>query len=298
MHDAVSRDDAMFAFMSEHSLSSFLARNGSVLVDVIETRGSTPREAGTYMLVADFEIWGTIGGGQFEYMAIDNARAILRGGGETIMDIPLGPEIGQCCGGRTKLRFSLVTPAIAEALEHRLLRERDERTAVYLFGAGHVGLALATALLPLPFAVTVVETRRQALEDLPSGVTPRLTAMPEATVDHIPAGGAAVILTHDHALDFLIAERALARQDLNYVGMIGSATKRATFSHWLQRQQGEETRKQETAAMMSRLVLPIGGSAIRDKRPEVIAALVAAELLQHLPLSAPATLSERQIAAD
>jgi len=191
-----------------------------------------------------------------------------------------------------------VTPAIAEALEHRLLRERDERTAVYLFGAGHVGLALATALLPLPFAVTVVETRRQALEDLPSGATPRLTAMPEATVDHIPAGGAAVILTHDHALDFLIAERALARQDLNYVGMIGSATKRATFSHWLQRQQGEETRKQETAAMMSRLVLPIGGSAIRDKRPEVIAALVAAELLQHLPLSAPATLSERQIAAD
>ncbi|MNI29370.1 XdhC and CoxI family protein [compost metagenome] len=288
----------MFALMSEPSLSSFIARNRSVLIDVTETRGSTPREAGTYMLVADEEIWGTIGGGQFEYMAIDNARAILKGGGEAIMDIPLGPEIGQCCGGRTKLRFTVVTPSIAGALQHRLLRERDERPAVFLFGAGHVGLALATALLPLPFAVTIVETRRQALQDLPSDVTPRLTAMPEASVDEIPPGGAAVILTHDHALDFLIAERALARRDLNYVGMIGSATKRATFSHWLDRQQGEETGKQETAAMMSRLVLPIGGSAIRDKRPEVIAALVAAELLQHLPLTAPATLSERQIATD
>ncbi|MND64590.1 XdhC and CoxI family protein [compost metagenome] len=288
----------MFALMSEPSLSSFIARNRSVLIDVTETRGSTPREAGTYMLVADEEIWGTIGGGQFEYMAIDNARAILKGGGEAIMDIPLGPEIGQCCGGRTKLRFTVVTPSIAGALQHRLLRERDERPAVFLFGAGHVGLALATALLPLPFAVTIVETRRQALQDLPSDVTPRLTAMPEASVDEIPPGGAAVILTHDHALDFLIAERALARRDLNYVGMIGSATKRATFSHWLDRQQGEETRKQETAAMMSRLVLPIGGSAIRDKRPQVIAALVAAELLQHLPLTAPATLSERQIATD
>lgn len=288
----------MLAFMSQHSLSSFLARNGAVLVDVIETRGSTPREAGTYMLVADCEIWGTIGGGQFEYMAIDNARAILKGGGEAIMDIPLGPEIGQCCGGRTKLRFSVVTPSIVEALEHRLLRERDERPAVFLFGAGHVGLALATALRPLPFALTVIETRRQALEDLAAGVTSHLTAMPEASVDDIPAGGAAVILTHDHALDFLIAERALARRDLNYVGMIGSATKRATFSHWLYRQQGENAVKQDIAAMMERLVLPIGGSTVKDKRPEVIAALVAAELLQHLPLSAAATLSERQIATD
>jgi xanthine dehydrogenase accessory factor len=295
-HAAVSPDDVMFLSMSEPTLSAFLARNRSVLIDVAETRGSTPREAGTYMLVGEDEIWGTIGGGQFEYMAIDNARAILKDGGEAIMDIPLGPEIGQCCGGRTKLRFTLVTPSIAEALEQQLRHERSARTAVFLFGAGHVGLALANALHPLPFAVTVIETRRQALDDLPAGVTPRLTAMPEASVDDIPAGGAAVILTHDHALDFLIAERALARQDLNYVGMIGSATKRATFSHWLERQQGEDEAKQATAAMMSRLVLPIGGSAVKDKRPEVIAALVAAELLQHLPLIAPATPSERQIA--
>lgn len=284
--------------MSEPSLSAFLACNRSILVDVIEAKGSTPREAGTYMLVGDEAIWGTIGGGQFEYMAIDNARANLKGGGETVMDIPLGPEIGQCCGGRTKLRFTLVTSQIVEMLEDRMVRERDDRPAVFLFGSGHVGLALARALAPLPFAVTVVETRKEALKNLPAGVTTHLTSIPEASVDDIVPGGAAVILTHDHALDFLIAERALKRSDLAYVGMIGSATKRATFSHWLDRQEGENVMKRENAVMMSRLILPIGGSAVRDKRPEVIAALVAAELLQRVPLAMPDTRLERQVAAD
>ncbi len=285
--------------MSAPSLSAFVTGNRTVLVEVIETRGSTPREAGTYMLVADEAIWGTIGGGQFEYMAIDNARAMLKGAGEPLMDIPLGPEIGQCCGGRTKLRFTVVTPPVAALLVRRLLRESDERPAVFLFGAGHVGLALTQALLPLPLAVTVIETRKEALETLPTGVKSRLAAMPETCVGDIPPGGAAVILTHDHALDFLIAERALARHDLSYVGMIGSATKRATFSHWLARQQDEiDARHGTVKAMMSRLVLPIGGGLVRDKRPEVIAALVAAELLQRVPLTATGVSSDRQIAAD
>ncbi|AYD01849.1 xanthine dehydrogenase accessory protein XdhC [Neorhizobium sp. NCHU2750] len=272
--------------MTAFALIEFVARHRSVLVEVTGTRGSTPREAGTFMLVAANAIWGTIGGGQFEYMAIDNARALLDGGGQAEMDIPLGPEIGQCCGGRTTLSFTLVTPELAAMLERRIDREHEERPAIFLFGAGHVGQALARALGPLPFAVTVVETRADELNHLPDTVTRRLSAMPEACIADIAAGGAAVILTHDHALDFLIAERALARADLSYVGMIGSATKRATFAHWLARQASEEPARPDPAMMMARLTLPIGGSAVRDKRPEVIAALVAAELLQKVPLMA------------
>jgi xanthine dehydrogenase accessory factor len=290
------RPDAMIIDMSAPGLSEFLLRHRCVLVELVEARGSTPREAGTFMLVATETIWGTIGGGPFEYMAIDNARAMLEGRGETSMDIPLGPEIGQCCGGRTRLSFMLVTPEAEAELRKRLDHERDTRPTVFLFGAGHVGLALARALAPLPFAVTVIETRKEELADLPDGMTRRLVAMPEACIADIPAGGAAVILTHDHALDFLIAERALARADLAYVGMIGSATKRATFSHWLARQAGRHAEKGGSAAMMARLVLPIGGSTVRDKRPEVIAALVAAELLQQVPLTVPQMHSERQIA--
>lgn len=104
--------------------------------------------------------------------------------------------------------------------------------------------------------------------------------MPESFVKAIPAGGAAIILTHDHALDFLIAQQALSRTDLAYVGMIGSATKRATFAHWLKRQTRDEHDVGE--AMLSRLVLPIGGNAVKDKRPAVIAAMAASEVLQSL----------------
>ncbi|MBP1845429.1 xanthine dehydrogenase accessory factor [Rhizobium petrolearium] len=279
--------------MHDLPLSDFITTHPrTILVEVTETKGSTPREVGAFMLVAETAIWGTIGGGQFEYMAIDNARAMLSDGGEAMMDIPLGPEIGQCCGGRTKLSFTPVTSQIIEKLERKLRNEEEERPSIVLFGSGHVGQALARALSPLPFAVTVIETRAEALEDLAEDATKHLTAMPEAFVKTIPEGGAAIILTHDHALDFLIAKEALARPDLAYVGMIGSATKRATFANWLKREGGDEK-------MLSRLVLPIGGDAVKDKRPAVIAALVAAELLETYATKEPQVsrqqTSKRQI---
>lgn len=144
-----------------------------------------------------------------------------------------------------------------------------------LFGAGHVGRALTAALRPLPVATLVVETRREELDELPDGTATRLLAMPEALVAELPPGSVVLILTHDHALDFLIAREALARSDLAYVGMIGSATKRATFAHWLTREGGDKS-------SLERLTLPIGGGAVKDKRPEVIAAMTAAEILTAL----------------
>lgn len=260
--------------MPDTSLPSFLARSPAILVEIEAVKGSSPREAGTFMLVSQEALWETIGGGQFEYMAIDHARAMLRTGtAEDRMDIPLGPEIGQCCGGRTLLRFQLITAEIAAALEARIKGETEQQPAVFIFGAGHVGKALAEALSLLPLTLTVVETRESELRDLPSAVASVLTPVPEALVTKIPANGAAIIVTHDHALDFLIAKEALARDDLAYVGMIGSKTKRATFAHWLA-DQGEPPSR------LAKLVLPIGGNSVRDKRPAIIAALVAAELLQ------------------
>ncbi|ANK86761.1 MULTISPECIES: xanthine dehydrogenase accessory protein XdhC [unclassified Rhizobium] len=259
-------------------LHTFLAAHPeSVLVDITGTQGSTPREAGAFMLVSPTALWSTIGGGQFEFMAIANAREMLAGtGGALIMDIPLGPEIGQCCGGRTQLRFRRLTKALTDELEARLAGEIERLPEVFLFGAGHVGRALAAALAPLPLSVTVVETRQQELANLPDETKARLVPMPEALVKDIPAGGAVVILTHDHALDFLIAREALERTDLAYTGMIGSATKRATFASWLSREGGGER------GWMERLTLPIGGSVVSDKRPEVIAAMTTAEILTAL----------------
>ncbi|MBX5026342.1 xanthine dehydrogenase accessory protein XdhC [Rhizobium lentis] len=260
------------------TLPAFLtAHPDSILVDITGTQGSTPREAGAFMLVSPTALWGTIGGGQFEFMAIANAREMLAGtGGALTMDIPLGPEIGQCCGGRTQLRFRRLTQALKDELDERLAGEIERLPDVYLFGAGHVGRALASTLAPLPLSVTVVETRQEELANLPAQTKTRLVPMPEALVKDIAAGGAVVILTHDHALDFLIAREALERTDLAYTGMIGSATKRATFARWLLREAGGER------GSIERLTLPIGGYAVRDKRPEVIAAMTAAEILTAL----------------
>jgi xanthine dehydrogenase accessory factor len=259
------------------TLAHFLSTHpAAILIDITATQGSTPRETGTFMLVADAAIWGTIGGGQFEFMAIANARDMLAGtGGKQSMDIPLGPEIGQCCGGRTQLRCRRATPATIAELKRRMQDETRDWPEIFLFGAGHVGQALAAALKPLPLVTTVIETRQHELDELPPDTRTRLVAMPEALISDITSGSVVLILTHDHALDFLIAKEALARHDLAYVGMIGSATKRATFSHWLAREGGEK-------AWLERLTLPIGGAAVKDKRPEVIAAMTAAEILAAL----------------
>lgn len=254
----------------------FLATHQPVaLVRVRTARGSTPREKGAWMLVSGDAIFGTIGGGQLEFMAIDAAREMFAGNaaGPRSLDIPLGPEIGQCCGGRVGLSVEMVTPELqASVLEDARAEDARDRH-VYLFGGGHVGQALAAALAPLPLEVHVVETRADALSGLPDVVETRLTAVPEECVGAAPPGSAFVVLTHDHALDFLIVAAALARDDAAYVGMIGSKTKRATFASWyLKTAGGEEAR-------LSRLVSPIGGTAVNDKRPAVIAALAAAEIV-------------------
>ena len=259
-------------------LERFLsAQPALVMVDVTRARGSTPREEGAWMLVAPDATIGTIGGGALEFMAIDRARAALAGRIATDeMDVPLGPEIGQCCGGRVELSIRLMDDAAREAL---LLRERAADALlphILVFGGGHVGHSLASAFALLPVKVTVVETRAEALEGMPPAIDIKLTPVPEEVVRAAPAGSAIVVLTHDHSLDFLIVAEALKRSDLAYVGMIGSKTKRATFRSWYLKEAGG------TEADFGRLVSPIGGDGVRDKRPAVIAALAAAEIMTAL----------------
>lgn len=255
-------------------LRAFLDREYPILlVEILEAKGSSPREAGTFMLVSPTDSHATIGGGQMEFMAIDHARAILAGMSTQMrLDIPLGPEIGQCCGGRVTLGFSRLDETGMAAFDARIEARLSAMPEVWLFGAGHVGRALGEVLALLPVKGTVVETRASELALMSVGVRHRLAAMPEALVAEAAPGAAIVILTHDHALDFLIAREALARDDLAYVGMIGSKTKRATFAS-----QARESGLGQ--ARIDRLVLPIGGRQVPDKRPAVIAAMTAAELL-------------------
>src|SRR5690606_5595970 len=125
------------------------------------------------------------------------------------MDVPLGPAIGQCCGGRVEVALERVGPELAGALAQRAGGEESRRPAVLVFGAGHVGHALAQVLSLLPVRASVIDTRPEALAGLPEGVEAKATPVPEAMVRSAPEGAAYAILTHDHALDFLIAYEAL-----------------------------------------------------------------------------------------
>lgn len=263
--------------MRSVELADFLASHRSVIcAELTAVRGSSPREAGTFMVIAPDNLVGTIGGGALEHLVIDRACKVLRDGlPPDTLDVPLGPEIGQCCGGRVKVALSVIDERLAARLLARLRNEEAAEPHVYIFGAGHVGHALATALSALPLQVTIVDTRREALEHLPLNVTATVTALPEAVVRGAPNGSSYCILTHDHALDFLIAGEALKRADAPYVGMVGSLTKRARFATWFRAEGGSQ-------ADLDRLVLPIGAAGLGDKRPAVIAALAAAEIMVHI----------------
>jgi len=250
----------------------FAASGASVLVRVAEARGSAPRETDAFMLVSAGQTCGTIGGGQLEYLAIDQVRRMLRDGiMDADADIPLGPEIGQCCGGRVKLNFARLDSAGQRDLLKDVRAAEQSLPEILIFGGGHVGRALAVALAPLPYRVTLTDTRPEELRNLPVGITSELAIMPEALVRAAAPGTAYVVLTHDHALDFLIMREVLLRGDAAYAGMIGSKTKKAQFRRWFLSEDG-------TLDRLDGLTCPIGGP-VRDKRPEIIAALVVAEII-------------------
>jgi xanthine dehydrogenase accessory factor len=251
----------------------FLNQSDSIIkIELTVVRGSSPRAAGTFMLATGAAVWGTIGGGQLEFMAIEHARDMLVNGAQNSqLNVPLGPEIGQCCGGHVEIVFSLIDAQAKKILNAQAAEEIDELPHVYIFGAGHVGRSLALSLQHLPMRCILIDTRAQELDLCGADVEMRQSVLPENDVRHAPSGSAFVVLTHDHALDFLITSAALARADAAYVGMIGSGTKRASFASWCLRASIEQS--------LDALICPIGFSSHSDKRPSIIAAHVTAEII-------------------
>jgi xanthine dehydrogenase accessory factor len=255
-----------------NTLQGWLA-HGAILVRLTGTEGSTPREAGAVMIVSAAASAGSIGGGQLEFHCIAQAREMLLSGEATRdLDIALGPQMGQCCGGRARVSLERAATRHVAALAEADAAGLRAQPLVFIYGAGHTGRALAQALALLPLRVTLVDDRADVFGDLPSSIVLRLLDDPVDAALAAPAGAAHVIATHSHALDYRLAEAALRRDDAAYVGLIGSATKKARFGQSFLRHGGSE-------AELARLICPIGGAELRDKRPEVIAALTAAELI-------------------
>jgi xanthine dehydrogenase accessory factor len=159
-----------------------------------------------------------------------------------------------------------------------------DATPILLFGAGHVGRALVLALAPLPVAVTWVDSRADAFPThVPGNVVCLAPADPVAALGTATPGTLVLVMTHAHDLDLALVAAALPDPRFPFVGLIGSATKRARFSRRM-RDGGL------SAETVGRLVCPIGLPGIVGKEPAVIAAGVAAQvLLERGRLSAAAT---------
>jgi xanthine dehydrogenase accessory factor len=264
-----------------------LAGHEAVVVEVVAARGSVPRGAGTRMLVSDRQTMGTIGGGHLELKAVTAARAML-GRCETErreVHYPLGPSLGQCCGGAVTIAFARLDAAtfaswpVAEPLFH-----------LQLHGAGHVGCAIATLLATLDCRVDWFDERDEEFPRTTNLGSPwpahvrRISAdTVENEVQAAPAGALYLVLTHEHALDQRIVEAILRRGDFAFLGLIGSKTKRAKFVHRFEA-------RGIASDVLERLTCPIGVPGIEGKAPEVIAAAVIAQLLQVAALRPSADL--------
>ncbi len=248
----------------------------AIVVTVAEARGSTPQAAGARMIVTADAIAGTVGGGRLEFEAMLRAREMIATNtAEDRLDMPLGPAVGQCCGGRVVLILRRADDMAVQELAALERQEGQRAPQVAVFGAGHVGRALVQALAPLPLRVLWCDSRPEALAALTWDNVETDTGDALDLIARCRPGAAVVVLTHSHALDYAITEAALRRDDFAYVGLIGSQTKRRRFERWFTARGGHAT-------ALARLICPIGDTGVVDKRPPIIAAFAATEILRVL----------------
>ena len=303
----------------------------SILVTICSVQGSAPREAGTKMLVWKDGQEGTVGGGNLEFTIANQARKLLaKGGAHLFQSYPLGPLLGQCCGGRVGVLLERVdatsaswlgSVAAVEGAGHpyaihstlgvgrivkrivdhsgvgdlrpqseavritgrdgkavdpgprfdatgiSILERVDPRPLLLMFGAGHVGKALAPIVATLPLRLSWFDNRDEL-----GGSNVRIESDLVAQVEAAPPGALYLVFTQSHSVDYELTRAILKRGDFLYCGLIGSRTKRARFEKRL-------VADGVPSAMLSRLVCPIGSIGLTSKAPQVLAIAVAAELL-------------------
>ncbi len=230
-----------------------------IRITVARTAGSAPREAGAQMMVWPDRTEGTIGGGALEWDAMAEARRMLaEGRAQHRATIPLGPALGQCCGGSVTLLWE-----VAEALAEQ------PRRPLWIYGAGHVGRAIVHVMQPLPdFAITWVDVAADRFPQ--TDVTTLVAVDPAQVVRHAPDEAAHLILTYSHALDLALCHAILSRPFAS-AGLIGSATKWARFRKRL----GDLG---HSSAQIDRIACPIGDPAL-GKHPAALALGVATAMI-------------------
>ena len=238
----------------------------AVLATIVRASGSTPRTMGARMIVrADGSTFGTIGGGAFEAMVVGDAKDLLA-------KATPAPELkryafteqgenalGMACGGAAEV----------------LLEAAGAGLRLIIFGAGHVGLALARLAVTVGFAPELVDDRREFCDEARDAEVGRVWNCDAAYVVGVPPLDAdcfVAVVTRCHRTDRLALKQAL-KQPLRYVGLIGSRRKKTVIFGELAGDDGV------SAADLARVHCPIG-LPIGGETPEEIAVSIVAELLQ------------------
>lgn len=238
-------------------------REPFVLATVTEHRGSVPRDAGAKMVITSSETFDTIGGGNLEFKVTRSARELLLKGKPEILteEYPLSAKLAQCCGGHAKV-----------LLETHLIDVKN----IAVFGAGHVANELVPILQRLPVKLHWIDERPGMFsQEYQSNVSCIHTDCAVSELKALPANTLVLIMTHNHQLDFDLVKVGLSREDIHFVGMIGSQTKAKRFSYKLA-QRGLSKQK------IAKLVSPVGELAIPGKTPIEVAISISAQIVQLL----------------
>jgi xanthine dehydrogenase accessory factor len=283
---------------------------GVAICTVIGAHGSTPRHLGARMAVSDDGTqWGTIGGGRIEQVVVDAAKQVAAGAEPRVVRQHLVRDLAMCCGGSMEIALTpaaasraalsakrgvLVTPIDGAPISVRDPREDDPppfRPAVIdgalveqlgageraiLLGLGHVARALGPLLADLGFDVVACDDGDTGMTECPPWATQLVESFDPPEIERALGGFRAsdrvLIITRDHAIDQQLLEKLIRRDDLAYLGMIGSRGKVGRFRKRL------EAKGLYDEARWSRLRAPIGLD-IGAETPEEIAVAIAAELV-------------------
>jgi xanthine dehydrogenase accessory factor len=246
-----------------------------VLATVVRTRQSTPRQAGSKMIILpDESVFGSVGGGVAEAKVIEEARLVFQDGRPRCLSLNLAGELG-VCGGHMEVFLEPVAKA----------------DPFFVIGAGHVGRALVDIGRALPFRFTLIDDRPGLLADL-EGLTG--VHLLEASAEQlsstlvVPKNGAMLIASRNHELDgdYLEAVLAAERQagcEFSFLGALASRTKAAILRKRFADDDGTRDR-------VARMQYPVGLD-IGAETPAEIALSILAEAL-HVMRKVPPLLDE------
>ncbi len=231
------------------------SRTKAALCLVIHTKGSTPRKIGAKMLVLeDGQIYGTIGGGSLEHKVIQDALGIIQSQKAEVFQHALVHDHGMCCGGSVEI---FIEPVM-------------NKKALYIFGAGHIGKALANLAHQLDFHVTLIDDRVEQLKDFEDQNFTLIPQHYELAFEKLifDQDTFIAVMTHDHAFDRAITAYC-AQQDFAYLGMIGSLRK-MEMAKKIYRTSGQLTEEQ-----ISRIDSPMGIPLLAQTPSEIAISILA-----------------------